>query len=438
MDTTGNFWLFGGGLYRNDLWKYDITLNEWAWMSGDTILNASGEHGVKGVPGALNIPGARRESCSGWTDSLNNLWLFGGLGYDDSSHLGYLNDLMKFNISTGEWTWMSGSAYRNQANNYGVKGIANSTNIPGARSSYTKWKDLQENFWVWGGASSIDRYNDGWQYNALTNQWTWVTGTNLPNDLGLYQSSCTFDSVSLPMSRSEQRAAVVDNCGKFWIFGGYHINNGGFLNDLWIFDPIQNEWNWVSGTNVFNQTENYGILGISSVSNTPPSRCGAVAWWSNDNRLFMFGGGTSSDVFGDLWVYTPDSICSQICNLIFPNAIFQALNNSLCPGTCTHFLNLSAYAYSYQWYFPGASPDTSTAVNPTNICYANPGSYDVQLIASNANGSDTLLLSNYITVYPTPPPQSITQSSDTLFAIAGASSYQWYYNTTLITGATDY
>ncbi|MBL0052495.1 MAG: hypothetical protein IPP29_13795 [Bacteroidetes bacterium] len=23
----------------NDLWKYDITNNEWAWMSGDSTIN---------------------------------------------------------------------------------------------------------------------------------------------------------------------------------------------------------------------------------------------------------------------------------------------------------------------------------------------------------------------------------------------------------------
>jgi hypothetical protein len=62
----------------------------------------------------------------------------------------------------------------------------------------------------------------------------------------------------------------------------------------------------------------------------------------------------------------------------------------------------------------------------------------VQLIASNANGSDTLLLSNYITVYPSPSSQSITQNGDTLFAISGAGTYQWYFNGNIINGASDY
>jgi hypothetical protein len=62
----------------------------------------------------------------------------------------------------------------------------------------------------------------------------------------------------------------------------------------------------------------------------------------------------------------------------------------------------------------------------------------VQLIANNANGSDTLFLPNYITVFPSPGPQSIIQIGDTLFAFTGSSSYQWYYNGNEIPGATDY
>ncbi|MCX6274621.1 MAG: hypothetical protein NTV09_05400 [Bacteroidetes bacterium] len=131
----------------------------------------------------------------------------------------------------------------------------------------------------------------------------------------------------------------------------------------------------------------------------------------------------------DYWI-------TKYCDSTF-NANFIAARY-LCPGTCTNFLNISTNAGTYQWSFQGAIPDTSTAINPTNICYAAPGSYDVQLIASNANGSDTLLLTNYITVYTYPPPQSITQSGDTLFAVAGSASYQWYFNGNSINGATDY
>jgi len=120
-----------------------------------------------------------------------------------------------------------------------------------------------------------------------------------------------------------------------------------------------------------------------------------------------------------------------------PIALFTSPNH-ICPGTCTNFTNISQNGVSYLWMFPGANPSQSTDINPTSICYNSPGQYTVTLIATNQNGSDTLTLQNYITVYPQPSPQSIMQSGDTLFALAGASSYQWYYNGNIIPGATDY
>lgn len=120
-----------------------------------------------------------------------------------------------------------------------------------------------------------------------------------------------------------------------------------------------------------------------------------------------------------------------------PIAIFSAPNH-ICPGTCTNFNNLSINGTSFLWSFPGANPSVSTDNNPTNICYNTPGNYPVTLIATNANGSDTIMLNNYITVYPYPSPQGIMQNGDTLFANAGAVSYQWYHDGVLIPGATDY
>jgi len=129
-----------------------------------------------------------------------------------------------------------------------------------------------------------------------------------------------------------------------------------------------------------------------------------------------------------------------IAKLAFENlvALFSTPDNVICPGTCTDFDNNSVNATSYLWYFPGSSTPSSTDVNPVNVCYNTPGQYDVTLIATGPLGSDTLLLNNYITVLPFPPPQGILQNGDTLFANAGSVLYQWYLNNNLISGATNY
>lgn len=143
-------------------------------------------------------------------------------------------------------------------------------------------------------------------------------------------------------------------------------------------------------------------------------------------------------ILDNVRLYTLPELSPSVpsCSTV-PIAIFNAPHN-ICPGTCTDFTNLSINAFSYSWSFPGANPSTSTDINPSSICYSTPGNYDVTLIATGSGGVDTLTLPNYISVYPYPAPQGITQSGDTLFANQGSVSYQWYYNGVIIVGATNY
>ncbi|MCX6274620.1 MAG: T9SS type A sorting domain-containing protein [Bacteroidetes bacterium] len=435
VDTTGNLWLFGGLPYRNDLWRYDIGTNEWTWMKGDTTVNSFGSHGTQGIPDPSNTPGSRYESASQWTDSLNNLWLFGGDGYGDFGTTGFLNDLMKYDISTNEWTWMKGSNLTNAATNYGIKEISSPLNDPGGRWTYTKYKDSNGFFWL-GSGSQGGILNDMWRYNIGNNEWTWMAGTSTMGDPGVFISYCNTDSISNPGSRAEQRSSVTDRCGRFWTFGGRSSTSNPF-SDLWVFDPDVLQWKWIAGPSTASQNGSFGSLGVSSASNLPPSHIGGLAWWGDDDRFYLYGGWNCNTAFySDMWVFTPDSSCTISCGSI-PVAAFTAPNH-VCPGTCTDFINLSTGANSYLWFFPGSSTSVSTDFSPQNICYNLPGSYDVTLIVTNSLGSDTLTLLNYINVYPYPAPQGINQSGDTLFALAGAPSYQWYFNGNIISGATDY
>ena len=150
-------------------------------------------------------------------------------------------------------------------------------------------------------------------------------------------------------------------------------------------------------------------------------------------------GGIGGERSQPAWNNSHDYWIIKYCDSTwFPPIASAGLMQDLCPGTCTSFQSLSTNTTSWQWDFPGATPDTSTQENPGIICYGAPGSYDVILIASNAHRTDTLFLPGYVNVLPYPAPQGIMQSGDTLFANAGATSYQWYFNGNIITGATDY
>src|ERR1700682_134207 len=108
---------------------------------------------------------------------------FGGFGYDSVSRTpGLLNDLWNYNITTGQWTWVSGSNTVNQSGNYGTKGTTAGANVPGARETSMSWIDLSGNFWLFGGfdldsVGSPAALNDLWAFNE--GQWTWMSGANV-------------------------------------------------------------------------------------------------------------------------------------------------------------------------------------------------------------------------------------------------------------------
>ena len=56
-------------------------------MSGSNQVNQAGTYGVIGQASSTNIPGGREFAVS-WIDSSNDLWLFGGYGYDSVDILG--------------------------------------------------------------------------------------------------------------------------------------------------------------------------------------------------------------------------------------------------------------------------------------------------------------------------------------------------------------
>ena len=130
--------------------KYSSATNQWTWMGGSSIPEQPGVYGTLTTENPLNIPGARVSSVA-WSDTDSNLWLFGGHGVDENGTKGQLNDLWKYNISTGNWSWQSGSNNAGPNGVYGTKGIANSANVPGGRNVAVSWVDFNGNFWISSG-----------------------------------------------------------------------------------------------------------------------------------------------------------------------------------------------------------------------------------------------------------------------------------------------
>ncbi len=307
IDSSGDMWLFGGFGYDasggrsllNDLWRWDGT--NWTWMSGSDVINQYGVYGTKGTPDPANVPGARYGSVS-WIDSSDNMWLSGGAGYPESAGIGYLNDLWRWDGTN--WAWISGSNVLNQNGVYGTKGTPDPANVPGSREIAVSWIDSSNNMWLFGGygypaSGEIDYLNDLWRWDG--SNWTWMSGSDVINQNGVYGTKGTPDSANYPGSR---RYAVswTDISGNLWLFGGFGFAESGFggdLNDLWRWDG--GNWTWMSGSDVINQYGFYGIKGTPGPANVPGARGGSVSWTDSSGNIWLFGGfGNDSSGKGDL------------------------------------------------------------------------------------------------------------------------------------------
>ena len=327
-DKNGNFWLFGGqnyninvgtppSVYFNDLWEFNVSTSQWAWMSGSSTTDSVGVYGTVGVYSPGSTPGSR-VAASTWTDSSGNLWLFGGIGFDSAGNGGFLNDLWKFDPSTTRWTWMGGSNMVGAASVYGTKGTPATGNIPGARGGAASWVDASGNLWLIGGQATFFPYqveNDLWKFNPATNQWTWVSGSNTLDAFGVYGTAGTASPTNVPGSRFTD-ASWIDSGGNLWLFGGYGFPASGFtyfLNDMWQFNPATQNWTWFTGSSDIGAFGTYGTLGTPAPGNTPGSREWMAAFTGNTGKFWLFGGegkdsgSTNPGLMNDLWSFDPST-----------------------------------------------------------------------------------------------------------------------------------
>lgn len=304
-DLNGNLWLFGGGGsatgggYCSDLWMYNISTNEWIWVKGPGTYNSPGYYGIKGVPNILNNPPSRCETAASWTDDNGDLWMFGGITSGNNNEL---NDLWRYNIATNTWTWIKGLNIPNAAGYYGVQGVEDSLNTPGARKVYCRWKDNNGNLWLYGG----NYFSDLWKFNVSTNNWSWVNGDSTKFSPDNYGTECFIDDQNKAGMRFENRAAWKDTNGNLWMFGG----SGGNWNDLWVYNIGSNKW-MLANQDSLNQGGVWGTKGVSSPTNIPSGSWGSIGWTDNNGQLYLFGGALGTNLwYNALWKFTIDTTCN--------------------------------------------------------------------------------------------------------------------------------
>jgi N-acetylneuraminic acid mutarotase len=191
-------------------------------------------------------------------------------------------------------------------------------NVPGARESSISWTDKGGNLWLFGGygVDSTGGYgylNDTWEFNTAAKAWTWVSGSNLGGESGVYGFPGVAAAGNVPGGR-EYAVHWIDSGGNLWLFGGTGLDSSGtlgILNDLWEFNPASKEWTWVSGANYAGAAGVYGAPGVAAPGNIPSGRYfGTVSWTDGSGNFWIFGGNgrDSTGTLGmlnDLWEFDP-------------------------------------------------------------------------------------------------------------------------------------
>lgn len=180
-----------------------IAHNFWILVSGsDATLNGAGSSGTRGVAAPSNQPASRQDAGT-WTDTSGNLWLFGGESYAfTNSTTGELNDLWKFSIATGEWTWISGTDQPGGTTVYGTRGTAAAANTPGGRSQPLTWTDSSGNLWMFGGTGLDGCLDELWMFSPSSGEWTWVGGSQAANIAPTYGTQGVTSATNDPGGRA--------------------------------------------------------------------------------------------------------------------------------------------------------------------------------------------------------------------------------------------
>jgi PKD repeat protein len=195
----------------------------------------------------------------------------------------------------------------------------------------------------------------------------------------------------------------------------YYNNPGTYSVSLTVFNTAG------SNTKTVNGMISVSPLPVPSFSY---SLNGATVSFNNNSQFanqytWSFGNGAGSGEPNPVYTYNMSgiytvilaatnqcgtvSVTQQIEIALAPVASFVLNgNNPACVNEVVRFQSTSSNNPSvHQWFFQGGTPTVSNLANPL-VTYSNPGTYDVQLIVSNSNGTDTLSLENFIVIQTIP------------------------------------
>jgi len=352
--SDGSIVLMGGGnsiTYFNDVWRSTDNGATWTQMTASAGWSARGCHSSVVMPDGSII-------------------LMGG---QDSS--GYKNDVWKSTDKGATWTQITASS------GWSARHAQTSVVLPDSSIVLMGGQDI-------GGYK-----NDVWR--STNNGATW-----------------TQMSASAGWSQRSYQTSVTMPDGSIILMGGY---NGGYNNDVWRSTDNGVTWSQVTASAGWSARAWHSSVMISDSSIVLTGGFDSSGSYKNDVWRFVSAG---SSVQNPSHTYTATGVY-QVALQAFNTAGYNSMRKTgyitvtaisppvanfigtpttgTAPLTVT-FTDISTNTpTAWNWSFGDGSSVNSTFKNPVHS-YASAGNYSVSLTVTNAAGSDSKTVANYITV----------------------------------------
>ncbi|WP_425393065.1 Kelch repeat-containing protein [Ekhidna sp.] len=269
-----------------------ITDNNWHHLALAIDINPAGNEIV-----TLYIDG---------TPAINEY----NLNFDGDIDFSNTNNTSKLGYTSGDFRSVLGTTGQAENSNW-TEGV----NFPGpvhGRAYNAYWTDANDNFFTFGGKGENGIYNSIKQYDKEADEWITVKGIDSGSATGTYGEKGVSDASNEPPIRWAIDATV-DSNGDVWIFGGASNDAANeFYSDLWKYNPISNEWTWISGPSTINELPVYGD-GSAHPDNIPGPRSNHKIWTDENDNIWVFGGyGLDSEgaegYLNDLWKFDTQTL----------------------------------------------------------------------------------------------------------------------------------
>ncbi|MGB1207084.1 MAG: M43 family zinc metalloprotease [Chitinophagales bacterium] len=250
---------------------------------------------------------------------------------------------------------------------------------------------------------TVSTTGNTWEYFAFYDENNQLIG-NAEYGLWLYDSDMfkleTYDKAAVCESQSRDITPMAAN---EWVGDyGYLNTPGGYPDQLDICNPNYTYWYgqtaYVGIVFQIGADDHYGWLRLQVASNGTSVTLLDMAYYTEPNAPILTG---------DLQDDFP------------PTALFSVYENDLTANDYAYFYDESTNnPTEWLWTFEGGTPSTSTEQDPT-VQYQYNGTYAVTLTATNAYGSNTATVTNYITVTGGEPNTEYCAST------SGSVTYEW-------------